>query len=70
MSNGKIVALKVAVWLACLYPVLSLTYRAIFTSLGPDPTRTITFATGLQRRNPWWIKVVSYEAGPHTEHWE
>lgn len=47
MSNGKIVALKVAVWLACLYPVLSLAYRAIFTSLGPDPTRTITFATGL-----------------------
>src|SRR3954451_4806968 len=47
MSNGKIIALKVAVWLACLYPVLSLTYRAIFTSLGPDPTRTITFATGL-----------------------
>ncbi len=47
MSNGKIVALKVAVWLACLYPVISLAYRAIFTSLGPDPTRTITFATGL-----------------------
>jgi len=47
MSNGKIVALKVAVWLACLYPVLSLAYQAIFTSLGPDPTRTITFATGL-----------------------
>jgi sulfoxide reductase heme-binding subunit YedZ len=47
MSNGKIVALKVAVWLACLYPVLSLAYGAIFTSLGPDPTRTITFTTGL-----------------------
>jgi methionine sulfoxide reductase heme-binding subunit len=47
MSNSKIVALKVAVWLACLYPVLNLAYEAIFTSLGPDPTRTITFATGL-----------------------
>jgi methionine sulfoxide reductase heme-binding subunit len=47
MSNGKIVALKVAVWLACLYPVLSLTYGAISNSLGPDPTRTITFTTGL-----------------------
>jgi sulfoxide reductase heme-binding subunit YedZ len=47
MSSGKIVALKVAVWLACLYPVLSLAYHAIFTSLGPDPTRTITFTTGL-----------------------
>ena len=47
MSNGKIVALKVAVWLACLYPVLSLAYGAIFNSLGPDPTRTITFTTGL-----------------------
>lgn len=47
MSNGKIVALKIAVWLACLYPVLSLAYHAIFASLGPDPTRTITFTTGL-----------------------
>ena len=47
MSNGKIVALKVAVWLACLYPVLSLAYGATLGSLGPDPTRTITFATGL-----------------------
>lgn len=47
MPNGKIVALKVLVWIACLYPVLSLVYRAVFTSLGPDPTHTITFATGL-----------------------
>jgi len=47
MSNGKIVALKVAVWLACLYPVLNLAYGAISNSLGPDPTRTITFTTGL-----------------------
>jgi sulfoxide reductase heme-binding subunit YedZ len=47
MSNQKIVVLKVLVWAACLYPVLSLVYRAVFTSLGPDPTRTITYTTGL-----------------------
>lgn len=47
MSNGKIVTLKVLVWLACLYPFASLVYRAVFTSLGPDPTHTITFWTGL-----------------------
>ncbi len=47
MSNGKIVTLKVLVWLACLYPLASLVYRAVFTSLGPDPTHTITFSTGL-----------------------
>ncbi|HVJ09168.1 MAG TPA: protein-methionine-sulfoxide reductase heme-binding subunit MsrQ [Acidisarcina sp.] len=47
MSNRKIVVLKVLVWMACLYPLASLVYRAVFTSLGPDPTRTITYCTGL-----------------------
>src|SRR5664279_5258989 len=47
MSNRKIVALKVLVWVACLYPLLKLLYGGFFGSLGPDPTRTITFCTGL-----------------------
>jgi methionine sulfoxide reductase heme-binding subunit len=47
MSNRNIVILKVLVWIACLYPLANLIYGAVFASLGPDPTRTITFTTGL-----------------------
>ena len=47
MSNRKIVVIKVLVWVACLYPLLKLLYGGFFGSLGPDPTRTITYCTGL-----------------------
>ena len=47
MNKTTLVALKVLVWIACLYPVAMLIYGAISNNLGPDPTKTITFSTGL-----------------------
>lgn len=47
MSNRAIVALKFLVWIACLYPVARLAYGLVANNLGPDPTHTVTFATGL-----------------------
>lgn len=42
-----LVLLKVLVWAACLAPFLWLVWCAITNTLGPDPTATITFTTGL-----------------------
>jgi methionine sulfoxide reductase heme-binding subunit len=46
MTKRTIVALKVAVWLACLAPLAKLVYHGFTNNLGPDPTATVTHATG------------------------
>jgi sulfoxide reductase heme-binding subunit YedZ len=46
MNKRTIVALKVGVWLACLAPLALLVYRGFTSNLGPDPTATVTHATG------------------------
>ena len=46
MNKRTIVALKVGVWLPCLAPLALLVYRGFTGNLGPDPTATVTHATG------------------------
>jgi methionine sulfoxide reductase heme-binding subunit len=46
MSKGALLSLKVAVWLACLAPLGLLVYDGFTGDLGPDPTATVTHATG------------------------
>jgi sulfoxide reductase heme-binding subunit YedZ len=46
MNKQAIVALKVAVWLVCLTPLALLVYSGFTNNLGPDPTATVTHATG------------------------
>jgi methionine sulfoxide reductase heme-binding subunit len=46
MNQRAIVTLKVAVWFACLAPLALLIYRGFTNNLGPDPTATVTHATG------------------------
>ena len=46
MSKRTIIILKVAVWLACLAPLALLVYNGLENDLGPDPTVTVTHATG------------------------
>ena len=47
MNRTTIVFLKVAVWIACLWPAALLVYGALTPDgLGPDPTGKITHATG------------------------
>ena len=41
-----LIALKTLTWLACLAPLVWLLWGAFTDDLGPDPTHTITFATG------------------------
>jgi sulfoxide reductase heme-binding subunit YedZ len=47
MKKSILIPLKILVWLACLYPLGALVYGAATNNLGPDPTATISFATGL-----------------------
>lgn len=47
MNRSTLITLKVAVWIACLVPVARLAWGAITNNLGPDPTATIAFSTGL-----------------------
>lgn len=47
MNRSTLITLKVAVWIACLIPVARLAWGAITNNLGPDPTATIAFSTGL-----------------------
>lgn len=47
MNRSTTVLLKTAVWIACLVPVARLVWGAITNNLGPDPTATIAFSTGL-----------------------
>ena len=46
MNKRAIVVLKGAVWLACLAPLALLIYQGFTNNLGPDPTATVTHATG------------------------
>lgn len=46
MKPAPLIALKTLVWLACLGPLGWLAWGAMTNTLGPDPTHTITFATG------------------------
>ena len=47
MKRSTLILLKTLTWLACLAPVAWLTWGAVTNNLGPDPTATIAFATGL-----------------------
>jgi methionine sulfoxide reductase heme-binding subunit len=47
MNRSAVKLLKVAAWIACLVPVARLGWGAITNNLGPDPTATIAFSTGL-----------------------
>jgi sulfoxide reductase heme-binding subunit YedZ len=47
MKRSTYIALKIIVWLACLWPLGRLIWGAATNNLGADPTATITFATGL-----------------------
>ena len=46
MNRRAIIALKAVVWLACLVPLGLLVYHGFNNNLGPDPTATVTHATG------------------------
>lgn len=46
MNKRAVVALKVVVWLVCLLPLGLLVYHGVTNNLGPDPTQTVTHATG------------------------
>src|ERR1700727_1639730 len=46
MNKRTIVALKVAFWLVCLRPLALLVFHGFTNNLGPDPTATVTHATG------------------------
>ena len=46
MKRSTLILLKTLTWLACLWPVARLVWGAVTNNLGPDPTATITFATG------------------------
>ena len=46
MNKQAIVGLKAAVWVACLAPLGVLVYHGLENNLGPDPTATVTHATG------------------------
>ena len=47
MKRSTLITLKVAVWIACLFPVARLAWGAVTNNLGPDPTAAIAFSTGL-----------------------
>jgi len=47
LKHSTVVFLKVLTWLVCLGPVAWLVWGAVTNTLGPDPTATITFTTGL-----------------------
>ncbi|MFP5205595.1 MAG: sulfite oxidase heme-binding subunit YedZ [Acidobacteriota bacterium] len=46
MNRKALILLKTATWIACLSPFLWLLWCAATNTLGPDPTKTITFTTG------------------------
>lgn len=47
MKRSTLILLKALTWLACLWPFARLAWGAATNNLGPDPTATITFTTGL-----------------------
>jgi len=46
MPRKTLILLKTLTWLVCLGPLVWLLWCAVNNTLGPDPTHTITFATG------------------------
>lgn len=46
MKRSTILLLKVATWVACVWPIGLLTYGAITNTLGADPTANIELTTG------------------------
>ncbi len=46
MTRKTLILLKTLTWIACLAPLAWLLWCAATNTLGPDPTHTITFATG------------------------
>ena len=46
MNRKNLILLKTLTWIACLSPFLWLVWCAVTNTLGPDPTKTITFTTG------------------------
>jgi sulfoxide reductase heme-binding subunit YedZ len=51
MKRPLLISLKIAAWIACLWPAGILAYGAITNNLGPDPTARISFATGATTLN-------------------
>jgi len=47
MKRSTLLLLKTLTWLACLWLAAQLTWGAVTNHLGPDPTATIAFSTGL-----------------------
>jgi len=66
MNKSTLVLLKTLVWIACLYPVAVLIYGAVTNNLGPDPTKTITFSTGLAALR---LLVISLAITPLRKLW-
>ncbi len=61
MKRSTLILLKTLTWLACLGPVAWLVWGAVTNNLGPDPTATITFATG---RTTLRLLVISLAISP------
>lgn len=61
MRDRTVIQLKVVVWLTCLYPLVRVIVQALTGNLGPDPTRTITYATG---DATLWILILSLAISP------
>jgi sulfoxide reductase heme-binding subunit YedZ len=51
MKRSTIILLKTLTWIACLWPLGILLWKAVTNNLGPDPTATITFSTGATTLN-------------------
>ena len=66
MNKPTLITLKVLIWIACLYPVAVLVYGAVTNNLGPDPTKTITFSTGLATLR---LLVISLAITPLRQLW-
>jgi len=66
MNKTTLIILKTLVWIACLYPVAVLVYGAVTNDLGPDPTKTITFSTGLSALR---LLIISLAITPLRKLW-
>jgi methionine sulfoxide reductase heme-binding subunit len=47
MKRSTLIILKTLTWIACLAPAAWLVWGAVTNNLGPDPTATMAFSTGL-----------------------
>jgi sulfoxide reductase heme-binding subunit YedZ len=66
MNRTTLILLKLAVWLACLAPLVWLLWGAVMNSLGPDPTATIAFTTGSTTLN---LLVITLAISPVRRLW-